>query len=165
MKAVFYALAAAGVVLAFFAGFALLDWTHRMKRRRVRGIAGLRPRKLARTQDVPTGLPQAQAIERLAAAFAGRSPVVPYRTDSELVMFWGEAGGLAQFRGIASMHAEEMPLRLAAAARGCAVRVTIDEDFGFHLFVGPARRIFDDLYQQALDHAAPAARQAFEGRA
>jgi|SRR5688572_10045784 len=160
MKLLPIVLAVAGVVALFFVGFVVTDALHRMRRKSARAVDRLERRKLSRTEEIPTALKPAAALERLTAAFAGRSPILPHRTERELIMFWGTAGGLAQFRGIAGMRPQEMPVRLAAQVRDGATRVLIDEDFGFHLFFGPARGIFDRLYEQALNEALAKAREA-----
>lgn len=97
-----------------------------------------------------TADPGAAALARLAADLESRGARFGVRRDDQLVAFVGEQAGDVQFGGIGGYRPDQMPLRVSAVLTDEALTVRVDEDFGWQLFVGPAKRRFHALYGVAL---------------
>lgn len=157
-----YGAAFLGVLAIFWTVFAVSDVLRRRARRKAVDVAALRPGKMGVVDEISTSYAPAEAIRRLEAAFAPRSPVVTRRTDAQLLLFVGRPGGGIQFEGILSMAPEHMPLLVGASAVEGRVRVILDNDFGWNLFMGPARAMYLSLVKKALALALGTAREALK---
>jgi hypothetical protein len=148
-------------VLAFYrAMFNLSDSLHRHARRRVRNFDSLRTKSHGIVKEIPTAHEPAESIRRIEATFAQRNPTVTWRNDTEIVLFAGEGGGSLQFSGILYATANQMPILVAAQARNGCVKLIVDNDFGWNVFVGPARTKYLSLVREAIAAAHETARRA-----
>jgi hypothetical protein len=90
------------------------------------------------------------AVDRLLERLGAKPRV---RDDRQVIAT--TSGGHAKLHGIATTPPLSMPLRfgvdVAEADGATRVRVRVDENYGFQMFVGPARKSFEDKYRLAFE--------------
>jgi hypothetical protein len=139
------------IILVVVSGFfILLKWLERSKRKTEKSatdIESLSPRKLSKTMSLTGSGNLGSLADWLQQQADCR---ISHRSDSELIAFWGEAAS-SKFEGVLNTPPEAMPVRISARESGNKVEVTIAEDYGFQMFVGPAKAAFSKKYQQAFE--------------
>ena len=138
----------------------------RARESRATNVAELATRKLNRRLEIETVRPPTEAIAQIAGCVkADMNGRVALQTDSQVIAFSGSAAR-SKYHGMLQTPAEEMPLRIAAEAVahgvGARVRLLIDEDYGFQMFLGMAKRAFAEKYAAAFDAAQERLRSQIE---
>ena len=148
MKEVLTGLAVPAVIGGYWLLFKWVDARKRARERLATDALKLARRDLRATVTAPQG---ADALAELADELASWGARFTVREPDQWIAYLGLPGGDVQFRGIERFTADDLPLRVAAYRTAGGLTLLVDEDFGWHLFVGPAKRRFTALYGEAID--------------
>lgn len=92
------------------------------------------------------------AMAHLKAELTALNVRVVRATDTELIGFFSDANA-SKVKGMLFTEPANMPVRIAVRATatdvGASIALQIDEDYGFQMFVGPAKTAFREKNEAA----------------
>ena len=137
-----------GVILLFFVGFWLYDKRRKKFEKNQNSVSKLKPGKLFLKESLPLkwdGQLESK-IEQWINLKDGRQV---NGTNGELICYLNERGKSA-FKGFLNIHIEDLPTRIVFFSANGNLALRLDEDWGFQLFVGPAKKAFKEKYESRL---------------
>ena len=137
-----------GVILLFFIGFWLYDKRRKKFEKNQNNVQKLKPGRLFLKESIPLKWDEdLQArIEQWIDLKGGR---LVKGTEGELICYLNERGKSA-FKGFLNIHPEDLPTRIVFFPKSDNLGLRLDEDWGFQMFVGPAKAAFKEKYEGRL---------------
>ena len=140
------------IVLIFFAGSRAGEKWKRHKEQKQQTISELRPSSIHNEEMIVVSMPSSAVMERIASLIGKLNGRISLQSNTEIIAFIGDAGD-SKFDGMLFTPDHEMPFRVAVRTQTfngeTKVTIMLDEDYGFQLFVGPAKRAFREKYENA----------------
>ena len=136
------------VILLFFIGFWLYDKRRKKFEKNQKDVSNLKPGKLFLNKSLPLkwDVNLTSRIENWIALKSGRRV---NGKNGELICYLNERGKSA-FKGFLNVHPHDLPIRIVFFQNNDNLNVRLDEDWGFQLFVGPAKTAFKEKYEGQL---------------
>jgi hypothetical protein len=137
-----------GVILLFFIGFWLYDKRRKKFEKNQNNVQKLKPGRLFLKESIPLKWDEdLQArIEQWIYLKGGR---LVKGAQGELICYLNERGKSA-FKGFLNIHPEDLPTRIVFFPTNDNLALRLDEDWGFQMFVGPAKAAFKEKYEGRL---------------
>lgn len=132
------------VIGFFYVLLKLLEHSKRKKEDSITDISQLKQRKIRHFFQLPDD--ETTSIPKLIELLKDKDLRVPLQTDNEAVLHLKNANQ-SKFDGVLNTHALDMPVRIILQKEKDQVNVTIEEDYGFQMFVGPAKHDFKKKYE------------------
>lgn len=142
------------VIFLFAAGFWAYDKRRKKKERSSNDINKLKPGKIFLIRKLETAYSD-DAEKHFAEWVKNRGGRLIHAQGGGQIAYFYERGK-SQFSGFLNIPSELLPVRMVFYNEKGQAAVRIDEDWGFQLFVGPAKRSFKMRYQEQLAHLANA---------
>ena len=132
------------ILVAVLAGMQFIlkfrEASKRKKEKEITDPTQLAPRKLTHTFTVA-----GSTIDALVAAIGKYEPRIAHQTTDTLIAYTSDAAA-SKYEGVLNTPPEAMPLRIIAQLKGESMQVQLDEDYGFQMFMGPAKSAFNEKY-------------------
>ena len=137
-----------GVILLFFIVFWLYDKRRKKFEKNQNDVKKLKPGKLFLKEGVPLKWDEnlKAKIEQWIDLKNGRHVK---GAQGELICYLNERGKSA-FKGFLNIHPEDLPTRIVFFSVNGNLDLRLDEDWGFQMFVGPAKAAFKEKYEGRL---------------
>lgn len=136
------------IILLLVVGFfkvllVVIEFYKRKKEEKCTDPDLLHPRKLSHSFTVKNS-----NISDAASSLKSHEPRITLLTDHSFIAFTGDASK-SKYKGILFTHPADMPMRIVGQKTGDSLSIQLDEDYGFQMFVGPAKSAYLDKYNQA----------------
>ena len=136
------------VLVLFFIGFWLYDKRRKKFEKNENEVSKLKPGKLFLKESLSLKWDENlnSRIEQWINLKKGR---FVKGNKGEQICYLNERGKSA-FKGFLNIHPEDLPIRIIFFSESNNLALRLDEDWGFQLFVGPAKKAFKDKYEGQL---------------
>ena len=125
-----------------------LEVSKRNKEALATDINSLSPRKLRYVFNVEE-VPQNSILD-IIESLKDKDLRVSHQNDHEAILYLKNANE-SKFNGVLNTSPFDMPVRMILQKEGRKLKITLEEDYGFQMFVGPAKAAFSEKYQQAFE--------------
>ena len=137
------------VILGFFILLRALEVSKRKKEANSKNIQDLKPRKIHRNIFLKGN--SSSLFSNVISFFQNKDLRTSLNNGSEAILFTQNANQ-SKFDGVLNTSYLEMPLRIIIESTSEGLDVKLEEDYGFQMFIGPAKHAFQKKYEQAFDY-------------
>jgi hypothetical protein len=102
----------------------------------------LTPRKITRSFTVSNA-----DIDKVLDSLGSYDPRISSRNESSFIAYIGDASS-SKFNGVLFTDPAEMPMRIIGQKKEGHIEIHLDEDYGFQMFVGPAKSAYINNYEE-----------------
>ncbi|MCT4622863.1 MAG: hypothetical protein N4A46_04510 [Schleiferiaceae bacterium] len=136
------------VITAFAIGFWWYDKRRKRQEKKQNDVRRLKSGKVSAIADL--NIPWTDELDaRISQWIFLKNGRLIEGQEGELICYLNERGKSA-FRGLMRVETEALPTRIIFLNKSGSLSVRLDEDWGFQLFIGPAKYDFETRYRERL---------------
>ncbi|MDB4286231.1 hypothetical protein N9933_02910 [bacterium] len=148
------------ILLMYYVGFRMFQIQKRKKEKTFTDPIRLVPRKITYNFSL-NGNFSGKSWEKLVSKFRKMDSRFVHGKAGTEIVYLGDSGK-SKFDGMLSTPAEAMPVRILFVPKEDKTEVRMDEDFGFQMFLGPAKSAFQEKYETRFEMLENSIREELE---